>query len=81
MAYPPGKRDEIRREYLTVGPYQIRLSRFPKTGPPGHLRCFQQAWYDEFPWLGYLLKQDAAYCLYCYLFAKKTDVLGKSFPN
>ncbi|CAN0880847.1 Zinc finger MYM-type protein 1 [Linum grandiflorum] len=74
MTYPPGKRDEIRRAYLTAGPYQIRLSQFPKTGPPGHLRCFQQSWYDEFPWLEYSLKKDAAYCLYCYLFAENSDV-------
>ncbi|CAN0828966.1 hypothetical protein LINGRAHAP2_LOCUS1018 [Linum grandiflorum] len=44
LSYPPDKRDEIRRAYLTAGPLQIRLSQFPRTGPSNRLRSFQQSW-------------------------------------
>ncbi|CAN0925099.1 hypothetical protein LINGRAHAP2_LOCUS34559 [Linum grandiflorum] len=74
MTYPHGKRDEIRRAYLTASPHQIWLPEFPKTGPPGQLRCFQQSWYDDFLWLEYSVKKDAAYCLYCYVFPDKAHV-------
>jgi len=29
---------------------------------------FKKTWFDEFDWLEYSEKKDAAYCLYCYLF-------------
>ncbi|CAN0846519.1 Zinc finger MYM-type protein 1 [Linum grandiflorum] len=69
--YPHNKRDEIRRAYLRAGPQQIRIPNFPKSGPATHLRSFQASWYSEFDWLEYSESKDAAYCLFCYLFAEK----------
>lgn len=70
--YPPEKRDEIRRAYLKVGPYQIRLTEYPKSGDSKHLRRFQESWYTQFSsWLEYSPSEDAAYCLPCYLFTTK----------
>ncbi|CAL1399656.1 unnamed protein product [Linum trigynum] len=69
--FPPNKRDEIRRAYLSYGPLQVKLPNFPRTGDPDHPRGFQVAWYSEFPWVEYSESKDAAYCLPCYLFAEK----------
>ncbi|CAI0401771.1 unnamed protein product [Linum tenue] len=71
--YPVNRRDEIRRDYWSAGPYQVVLPKFPKSGPPGDLRPFQSSWYYEFSWLEYSEAQDAAYCLPCYLFTEKPN--------
>ncbi|XP_062020773.1 uncharacterized protein LOC133737181 [Rosa rugosa] len=69
--YPPNKRDEIRRAYLKLGPYQIHLTEYPKSGNK-HPRRFQESWYTQFSsWLEYSPFEDAAYCLPCYLFTMK----------
>ncbi|XP_052295941.1 uncharacterized protein LOC107178787 isoform X4 [Citrus sinensis] len=63
------QRDEIRRAYIMAGPYQPRLSEYPKSGPEKHRRRFQSSWFDSFPsWLEYSPIKDAAFCLPCYLF-------------
>ncbi|XP_024042864.1 zinc finger MYM-type protein 1 [Citrus clementina] len=52
-----------------AGPYQPRLSEYPKSGPEKYLRRFQSSWFDSFPsWLEYSPIKDAAFCLPCYLF-------------
>ncbi|XP_050222763.2 uncharacterized protein LOC126672854 [Mercurialis annua] len=33
------------------------------------MRSFLEAWFKKFPWLEYSVEKDAAFCLYCYLFA------------
>ncbi|KAH9697195.1 TTF-type domain-containing protein [Citrus sinensis] len=67
--YDINQRDEICRAYIMAGPYQPRLSEYPKSGPEKHLRCFQSSWFDSFPsWLEYSPIKDAAFCLPCYLF-------------
>ena len=38
--YPPEKRDEIRRAYLKLKPYQPILKSFPFSGPDNHRRSF-----------------------------------------
>lgn len=38
------QRDEIRRAYIMAGPYQPRLSEYPKSGPEKHRRRFQSSW-------------------------------------
>ncbi|XP_071702365.1 uncharacterized protein [Rutidosis leptorrhynchoides] len=72
MAYPSNQRGEIRREYIRLGPYQIRKSKYPlsASGSKGN-RSFQAAWFDRFWWLEYFQENDAAYCFPCYLFIKK----------
>ncbi|KAG7943691.1 hypothetical protein I3843_15G055900, partial [Carya illinoinensis] len=72
--YPVNQRDEIRRAYLKMGPYQIRLSKYPFSGSEKHPRRFQASWFVQFgSWLEYSPSKDAAYCLPCYLFTMKTS--------
>ncbi|ESR33438.1 hypothetical protein CICLE_v10006921mg, partial [Citrus x clementina] len=55
--------------YIMVGPYQPRLSKYPKYGPEKHPRRFQSSWFNSFPsWLEYSPIKDAAFCPPCYLF-------------
>ena len=61
-------RDQVRRAYALSGPTQPRNFIFPRKWQTGQLRSFQKTWFDEFDWLEYSEKKDAAYCLYCYLF-------------
>ena len=66
------QRDEIRRAYLKMGPYQIHLENYPLSGSEKHPRRFPAAWFKLFPsWLEYSKENDATYCLACYLFSKK----------
>ncbi|KDO36628.1 hypothetical protein CISIN_1g039933mg, partial [Citrus sinensis] len=63
------QRDEIHRAYIMVGPYQPRLSKYPKYGLEKHPRRFQSSWFDSFPSrLEYSPVNDAVFCLPCYLF-------------
>ncbi|XP_071729400.1 uncharacterized protein [Rutidosis leptorrhynchoides] len=72
VEYPSNQHDEIIREYIRLGPYQIHRSNYPlsASGSKGN-RSFQAAWFGRFWWLEYSLEKDAAYCFPCYLFNKK----------
>ncbi|CAL8162116.1 unnamed protein product [Prunus armeniaca] len=77
--YPINQRDEIRRAYINVGPYQPMLSKYPKSGSVTHQRSFQSSWFKLFPsWLEYSPVKDAAFCLPCYLFNKPSGHSGKN---
>ncbi|XP_020411638.1 uncharacterized protein LOC18793132 [Prunus persica] len=77
--YPVNQRDEIRRAYINVGPYQPILSKYPKFGSVTHQRSFQSSWFKLFPsWLEYSPVKDAAFCLPCYLFNKASGHSGKN---
>nr|XP_016486156.1 PREDICTED: zinc finger MYM-type protein 1-like [Nicotiana tabacum] len=67
--FHPNERDEIRREYLRRGPCQPRYHKFPQRDFSG-LKCrFNPKWFKGYHnWLEYSVIEDAAYCLYCYLF-------------
>ncbi|KAH9626934.1 hypothetical protein KSS87_014995 [Heliosperma pusillum] len=41
--YPVEKRNEIRRAYLKLKPYQPEMKKFPYSGPEGHRRSFQSS--------------------------------------
>lgn len=73
LSYPSNQRDEIRRAYIKLGPYQLHKSKYPfsPSGPNGKTRSFQAAWFNNFWWLEYSEKNDAAFCFPCYLFNKK----------
>ncbi|KAK9741223.1 hypothetical protein RND81_03G090100 [Saponaria officinalis] len=78
--HPIEKRNEIRRAYLKLKPYQPILRNFPYSGPEGHRRSFQSSWYKKFPdWLEYSLSKDAAFCFLCYLFADKPNPHTNTF--
>ncbi|KAK1357934.1 hypothetical protein POM88_051190 [Heracleum sosnowskyi] len=76
--YHPNKKDLIRRAYIDLGPYQP-VQVYPFSGPEHHPRRFQKSWFDKFPWLEYSPEKDAAYCFYCFLFAK--NPLGRCGSN
>ncbi|KAL4616345.1 hypothetical protein ACB092_07G192800 [Castanea dentata] len=70
--YHVDQRDEIRRRYIMLGPYQPCFKKNLKSEKG---RSFQGSWYedDRFkPWLEYSPKKDAAFCLLCFLFHKPT---------
>jgi hypothetical protein len=80
--YPINQRDEIRCAYLKLGPYRFipsSSSGYPVSGIEKNRRRFQSSWYKMFDWLEYSEVKDAAYCLPCFLFAKKpTGRFGSS---
>ncbi|XP_052619796.1 uncharacterized protein LOC111889415 [Lactuca sativa] len=73
LSYPSNQRDEIRRLYIKLGPYQLQKSKYPfsPSGRSGSMRSFQQAWVKNFWWLEYSEKKDVAFCFPCFLFNKK----------
>ncbi|CAL2267578.1 unnamed protein product [Prunus armeniaca] len=77
LDYNPNIRDEIRRAYLQKGLCQPRNHDFPQKKFGKESRRFNPTWFDEFPyWLEYNIKEDAAFCLCCYLF--KTNLGEKA---
>ncbi|XP_057786232.1 uncharacterized protein LOC131003703 [Salvia miltiorrhiza] len=82
-------RDQIRREYLSMGPCQLVGHNYPKTQFGNQLRSFQDVWYQKFVWLEYSVAKDACFCFWCYLFKPedkssryRTDVFTKTgFTN
>ncbi|XP_060201789.1 uncharacterized protein LOC132630220 [Lycium barbarum] len=69
LDYHPNDRDVIRRAYIRQGPCQPENHIFPPTDFYGDMRRFNPKWFQEYPdWLEYSVSNDAAYCLYCYLF-------------
>ncbi|XP_050211381.1 uncharacterized protein LOC126661570 [Mercurialis annua] len=88
LEYPVTKRDEIRRAYIMLGPYQHILPKYPLSGPTSRPRHFIASWYSKFPsWLEYSPSKDDAFCLPCYIFNKPTKHFGgnaftiKGFQN
>ncbi|KAK1370521.1 hypothetical protein POM88_036613 [Heracleum sosnowskyi] len=67
--YPPNVRDDIRREYIRLGPCQPQLRRdqYPDTEFGTQRRRFQASWFNTFKWLEYSVLKDAAFCFPCYL--------------
>ena len=77
--YDANERDEIRRAYINLGPYQPKLEEYNKTKFGRHSRKFKHSWFaiEEFsPWLEYSPSKDAAFCLPCFLFDKPTGNSG-----
>ncbi|XP_057793266.1 uncharacterized protein LOC131009879 [Salvia miltiorrhiza] len=61
-------RDQVRREYWSMGPCQVVGHTYPKTEFGTQLKSFQDAWYEKFVWLEYSVSKDACFCFWCYLF-------------
>src|SRR5205809_6503121 len=67
--YNHNQLEEIRRKYLTLGPYQPRPTKFKPRMIGNSKRFFNRDWYDlHANWLEYSEVEDKAYCLCCYLF-------------
>ncbi|GAV90762.1 LOW QUALITY PROTEIN: Dimer_Tnp_hAT domain-containing protein/DUF4371 domain-containing protein, partial [Cephalotus follicularis] len=72
------KNDEVRRAYLQKGPCQPRDHDFPQSLIGEKMRRFNKVLFNKyFTRLEYSITDDAAYCLYCYLF----NPSGKTFVN
>jgi hypothetical protein len=68
--YNPNDRENIQREYLKRGPCQPRAHAFPQKMIGKIKRKFNPGWFDLYKsWLEYSVKNDAVFCLYCYLCA------------
>jgi hypothetical protein len=66
----PKKQDEIRRRYLTRGPYRPPPNfDYPYRDIRSEHRRFNPEWFNEYGgWLEYSDKVHKAFCLCCYLF-------------
>lgn len=54
---------------MLKGPHRQMLSKFPQTVIYGEKRKFNPEWYKKYAsWLEYSEKENALFCLYCYLF-------------
>ena len=71
--HPINARDEIRRAYIKVGPYQPHLSEYPRSVSGKQYRRFQYPWFKQFPWLEYSPSKDAVFCFPCFLFEMNTS--------
>ncbi|GJY92674.1 zinc finger MYM-type protein 1-like protein [Tanacetum coccineum] len=47
--YSVNEREQVRRAYLHLGPYQIHLKEYPVKGRIKHPRRFQYSWFKVFP--------------------------------
>ncbi|XP_023735217.1 uncharacterized protein LOC111883080 [Lactuca sativa] len=73
--YPVNLREEVRRTYMTLGPFQIRLKEYHAKGSKKHPRRFQYSWFNTFPnWLEYSPTTHSSYCFICYIFNDKPSV-------
>ncbi|XP_057455557.1 uncharacterized protein LOC130746832 [Lotus japonicus] len=71
--YHPNDRDKIRRYYLQKGPCQPKEISFPQSQFGNSFRRFNPSWYSKYGnWLEYSQKEDAAFCLCCYLMRSDT---------
>ncbi|KAL5750564.1 hypothetical protein ACOSP7_025167 [Xanthoceras sorbifolium] len=72
--YPADKRDDVRKAYIKMGPFQPMLDKYPLTSDGKQNRSFQKSWFERFSWLEYSIEKDRAFCFPCYLF---DNVLSK----
>ncbi|XP_024164484.1 zinc finger MYM-type protein 1-like [Rosa chinensis] len=66
--YHLNERDNIRRAYVVLGPYQPVLNKYPPCFDGGQGRKFNAKWFKDWPWLEYSEELDKAYCFSCFLF-------------
>ncbi|XP_059670803.1 uncharacterized protein LOC132316325 [Cornus florida] len=69
--YPVNQRDEVRRTYINLGPYQPKLSNYPNSRDGRQNRRFKYEWFQQFPWLEFSPSKDKAYCFSCFLFEER----------
>uniref|UniRef100_A0A453GWF7 TTF-type domain-containing protein n=1 Tax=Aegilops tauschii subsp. strangulata TaxID=200361 RepID=A0A453GWF7_AEGTS len=71
--YSAKVRDDVRRAYLLRGPFQPTGHAFLQTDFSGVQRRFNEEWFkDHKSWLEYSTKENAAFCLCCYLFQNES---------
>ncbi|XP_075473351.1 uncharacterized protein LOC142504358 [Primulina tabacum] len=65
--YPCDKQDDVRREYVGMGPYQPTCE-YPLVDFKHQKRSFQSSWFVMFPWLEFYKIKESAFCFPCYPF-------------
>ncbi|XP_073298470.1 uncharacterized protein [Primulina huaijiensis] len=65
--YPFDKKDDVRREYVGMRPYQP-IYEYPLVDFKHKKRSFQFSWFVKFPWLEFSKIKERAFCFPCYLF-------------
>ena len=63
----------------TSSPCQPMNIVFRKRSYSDRERCFNPAWYHQYPWLEYSAKKDAAFCFPCRLFGSSS--IGRGRPE
>ncbi|KAK9943937.1 hypothetical protein M0R45_009526 [Rubus argutus] len=66
--YPLNERDNVRRAYVVLGPFQPELSEYPYSFDGSQNRRFNCKWFKDWPWLEYSIEVDKAFCFPCFLF-------------
>ncbi|XP_050376814.1 uncharacterized protein LOC126794199 [Argentina anserina] len=66
--YPFKFRDNVRRAYVVLGPYQPYLSSYPSSWDGGQGRRFCHKWFKDWSWLEYSVEVDKTFCFPCFLF-------------
>jgi hypothetical protein len=72
-SYHANDHDAIRRAYILRGPFQPYAHEFPNRKIGDRDRHFNFVWFQNFPWIEYSVKKDAAFCFMCYLFKSKAN--------
>jgi len=68
-SYHPNDHDEVRRAHLQRGPCQPQNHAFSQARMSNYMWRFNESRFAAYPnWLEYSIKEDAAFCLCCYLF-------------
>uniref|UniRef100_A0ACD5WZD2 Uncharacterized protein n=1 Tax=Avena sativa TaxID=4498 RepID=A0ACD5WZD2_AVESA len=77
--YPLDQRDGVRGAYLMLGPMQPHLENYEPSGEKGRQCRFKYNWFGQCPsWLEYSQDKHRAYCLFCFLSAKRENTQGGS---
>ncbi|CAL2232228.1 unnamed protein product [Prunus armeniaca] len=75
--YSINERDNVRKAYILLEPYQPTLGEYPHHLDRNQNRRFQQCWFKQFPWLEYSVHEDKGFCFPCFVF--ETDHSHKAF--
>ncbi|XP_059669573.1 uncharacterized protein LOC132314770 [Cornus florida] len=76
--YSVNQRDEVRRAYINLAPYQSKLSNYPSSWTGKQNRRFKYEWFKQFLWLEYSPSNDKAYCFPCFLFEERNKTGTRS---
>ncbi|KAH7676979.1 Ribonuclease H-like protein [Dioscorea alata] len=74
--YDIGIKDQVRREYLLMGPCQPIGHNFPRKQQGKDLRSFKELWFQKFDWLEYNVEKDGAYYFVVIFKQPRSNKLG-----
>ena len=71
--YDVNGQDEVRRWYIAKNAVQPYAHNFEVKKMYGKNRHFNFVWFENYKWLEYSVKYEAAFCFVCYLFKGKSN--------